>query len=100
MSSMSLSMAMNSTRSETARAVVAARREWGDGIARFGRTAAQDGDSAIVPQQLDDAAHQVIRALVAVAFLEQQASRGQLAQHGLARQRLQVLGFQSVERGK
>jgi hypothetical protein len=59
-----------------------------------------NGNGAVVLQQLDDAVDQVIRALVAFAFLEQQAPREQLTQHRFARQRLQVLGFQSVERGE
>ena len=57
-----------------------------------------DAHDAIIGAQFHLAGDQVERALVGVAFLEQHAAGAQFANLGLAGERVQVLGLQSVER--
>ena len=87
------------TLGEHARAVSArqTRRDW---IACFWCAAANHHDGAPFMEELHDAAHEVVGALVRVAFLEQHASGGELPHDSLARERIQILGLQPIQRRK
>jgi hypothetical protein len=62
-----------------------------------GRPGTDHADETIIRPQLDIAGHQVEGALVGIAFLEQDAPRAELADMGLAGERMQILDLQTVE---
>src|SRR6185312_4950060 len=69
-------------------------------MARLGTAGTDHRRGALALEQLDEPGEQPIRALVAVAFLEQVAIGRQLKTRDLARQRLQVVLLHAVQRRK